>query len=213
VANSDEVETSLTLLRALKADPRNAGAWGTFLGRYRALLEDWCRRCGLDRGDMEDALGELFLKLLDEDWIRRFDLTRRFRPWLYRIVQNALADYRRRRRRLRDCGRGGPDTCAPLDRAEDAEGLASAVLEGFQEDLEEAERIREAVKAKVLDSTWRAYELLAMEGLPAREVAARLGIEKVGSVYQARYSVAKLLRAEGEKVRAARAARREGHHG
>jgi RNA polymerase sigma-70 factor (ECF subfamily) len=206
MADSTNVETSLTLLRALQDVPRREEAWATFLARYQPLLEQWCRRWGLRGVDAEDALADLLVKLLDKGLLRHFDSTRPFRAWLQALVHNAVRDQQRRRQqRPGDWGRGGSDMRAQLEQVEDPEGeLAHDLLAGMQRDLAAAQRIEAVVQGKVRARTWQAFVLRALEEVPAREVAERLGMS-VASVHQARYSVGKLLQQEGAKAMAGRA--------
>ena len=213
MADSTDVETSLTLLRALQDAPRHEQAWATFLARYQPLLEQWCRRWGLHGVDAEDALADLLVKLLDKGLLRHFDPARPFRAWLQALVHNAVRDQRRRRQqRPGDWGHGGSDVRARLEQIEDPEGeLAHDLLAGMQRDLTEAQRIEALVQGKVRARTWQAFVLRALEGVPAREVAERLGMSVAG-VHQARYSVGKLLQHEGAKVQAGRAEGGEERH-
>jgi len=48
------------------------------------------------------------------------------------------------------------------------------------------------VKARVKPHTWRAFEIVAMEGKPGSEAAAELGIS-LDSVYASRRNVQKML--------------------
>jgi RNA polymerase sigma factor (sigma-70 family) len=203
--DSTNVETSLTLLRALLDGPRQEEAWAKFLARYQPLLEQWCRRWGLSGVDAEDAIADLLVKLLDKGLLRHFDQTRPFRAWLQAIVHNAVRDQQRRRQqRPGDWGHGGSDIRAQLEQVEDPEGvLAHDVLAGMQRDLREAQRIEAVVQGKVRAKTWQAFVLRALEEVPVHEVAQRLGMSVAG-VHQARYSVGKLLQQEGEKTQAGR---------
>jgi RNA polymerase sigma-70 factor (ECF subfamily) len=205
MADSTDVETSLTLLRALLDAPRQEEAWATFLARYQRLLEQWCRRWGLSGVDAEDAIADLLVKLVDKGLLRHFDPARPFRAWLQAILHNAVRDQQRRRQqRPGDWGRGGSDMRARLEQVEDPEGeLAQDLLEGIRRDLQAAQRIEVVVRGKVQAKTWQAFVLRALEQVPAREVAQRLGMT-VACVHQARYSVGKLLQREGEKAQAAR---------
>jgi RNA polymerase sigma-70 factor (ECF subfamily) len=213
MADRTNVQTSLTLLRALQGAPRDQGAWACFLDRYQPLLEQWCRRFGLNGVDSEDAVADLLVKLLDQDLLRQFDRSRPFRAWLRALVQNAVRDQQRKRqRRPGDWGRGGSEVRQQMEQLEDGEGeLARDLLAGMQRDLQAAQRIEEAVRGKVGGKTWQAFVLRALEELPAREVAERLGMT-AGCVHQARYSVGKLLRQEADRRRAGPAAEGEECH-
>src|SRR5262249_51132132 len=72
---------------------------------------------------------------------------------------------------------------------------------------EVAEEVSRRVRARVEPKTWKAFWLTAVGGKSADDVARRLDME-VAAVYRAKYRVREMLRAEGERVQAAR--RREG---
>ena len=59
--------------------------------------------------------------------------------------------------------------------------------------LEEAER---RIRRRVEPQTWEAYRLVAVEGLPGIEVAARLGMRDVANVSMAKRNVLRMLREE-----------------
>jgi RNA polymerase sigma factor (sigma-70 family) len=205
MADKSDVETSLTLLHALREAPPDNRAWDLFLSRYRSLITDWCRQWGLNQVDTEDAIGDLLVKLLEKDLFTRFDVNRRFRAWLSAIVRNIVRDHQRQRqRRPGEWGAGGSDLHEQLDQVESPEGqLARDLVEGVEEAtrrLEQAQRIQEVVKARVHARTWEAFELRVLQDLPAQVVADRLGMP-VASVHQARHNVGKLLRAERDKAR------------
>jgi len=62
-------------------------------------------------------------------------------------------------------------------------------------DLERLERAMARVRERVEPATWDAFRLTAIEGVPAAEVARRLG-KKVATVYVARSNVQKMLQEE-----------------
>jgi RNA polymerase sigma factor (sigma-70 family) len=205
MVDKSEVETSLTLLHALREAPPDNRAWDVFLSRYRPLITDWCRQWGLTQVDTEDAIEDLLVKLLEKDLFAQFDVNRRFRAWLATIVRNIVRDHhRQRQRRPAEWGAGGSDFREQLDQLESPEGqLASELVEGVGEAtrrLEEARRIKEVVQARVQARTWQAFELRVLHDLPAQVVAERLGMP-VASVHQARHSVGKLLQAERDRGR------------
>jgi RNA polymerase sigma-70 factor (ECF subfamily) len=55
------------------------------------------------------------------------------------------------------------------------------------------------VRLRVAPHTWEAFRLLALEGLPAAEVAARVSLQ-VAMVYVAKSKVQKMLREEIAKL-------------
>jgi RNA polymerase sigma-70 factor (ECF subfamily) len=192
-----DILTSLTLVNGLR-DPGNGGAWRTFLDRYQALIGDWCRRQGLNRTDVEEVSAAVLAKLVEG--VRTYDPARRFRAWLKAVVCNEARDLRRRRsRRPGDWGSGDPDVQAQLENLEaPADDLACRLEAEFQQACEAARRIAASVQGRVLPHTWQAFELTEAEGLPAEEVAQRLGMT-IAAVYKARHRVLGLLREQGKQ--------------
>jgi RNA polymerase sigma-70 factor (ECF subfamily) len=189
-----DVPTSLTLVRGLR-DPGNSGAWRAFLDRYQALIGVWCRRLGLNASDTEEVSAAVLAKLVEG--IRTYDPARRFRAWLKTVVHNEARDLlRRRSRRPGDWGSGDSDIHAQLENLQaPEEDLASQLEAEVQQLRAVAQRIAAAVQARVLPHTWQAFELTEAEGLPAEEVAGRLGMT-IAAVYKARHRVLGLLREE-----------------
>src|SRR5262249_49783050 len=95
MADSTNVETSLTLLRALQDAPPREEAWASFSARFQPVLEQWCRRWGLSGVDAEAAIADLLVKLVDKGLLRHFDPARPFRAWLQAILHNAVRDQQR----------------------------------------------------------------------------------------------------------------------
>ena len=68
-------------------------------------------------------------------------------------------------------------------------------------DLELLEAATKVVVGRVAPNTWEAYDQTARQGCPAPEVAVRLGM-RLGTVYQAKSSVARMLQEEVRKLEA-----------
>jgi RNA polymerase sigma-70 factor (ECF subfamily) len=203
----DDVLTSLTLLDRLR-QPGDEAAWSTFLDRYRPLIARWCRRRRLTHGDADEVSDAVLAKLAREK-VGRFDPSQRFRPWLKAVVTNKIRDLQRQRqRRPGDWGSGHPgmhERLTQLAAPDSVDELAGELEAEWRRDLEEARRITEAVQAQVRPDHWQAFWLRAVEELPAAEVAGRLGMT-VATVHVIKHRVGKLLREEGERALAARAA-------
>jgi len=77
--------------------------------------------------------------------------------------------------------------------AEAPDDLARKLAEEYERQL--LEEAIAKVRPGVEPNTWEAFRLLAFEGLPGKEAAARLGM-KVGAVYVAKSRVQQLLKEE-----------------
>ena len=77
------------------------------------------------------------------------------------------------------------------------EDLARKLEEAFDLELLEAAKVQ--VRLRVAPHTWEAFRLLALEGLPVAEVAARVRLQ-VAMVYVAKSKVQKMLREEIGKL-------------
>jgi RNA polymerase sigma-70 factor (ECF subfamily) len=180
------------LLAAVQAD--EADAWGRLVHLYAPLVRHWCRGKGLQDQDLADVFQEVFHAVVV--YIRGFRKEQTgdtFRGWLRRITQNKLHDHFRRLGREVP-GVGGssaqerlaqvPDTPAPADEpsADDGEsGLFARALDLIRGEFEER--------------TWAAFWRTAVEGQPAADVAADLGMSP-GAVRVAKSRVLHRLRAE-----------------
>src|SRR5262249_3489400 len=108
--------------------------------------------------------------------------------WLRTLTQNAWSDFLQEQRGRAGGGPAGEDILQTLEARDD---LGRRLEEAFDQDgLAQA---RDQVKARGERRTWPAVGRTAGEGVPAAEVAGRLGL-RVGAVYQARSHVQKLLR-------------------
>ena len=77
------------------------------------------------------------------------------------------------------------------------EDLARKLEEAFDLELLEAAKLR--VRLRVAPQTWEAFRLVALESLPAAEVADRVRLQ-VAMVYVAKSKVQKLLQEEIGKL-------------
>jgi RNA polymerase sigma-70 factor (ECF subfamily) len=185
--------THLSLLVALKASDQRDAPWERFHRRYHETIVRWCLRRGLQPADAEDVTQAVWARLLRSLPEHQHDPSRPFRSWLKTVVANAIRDlFRAQRRHPGDRGIGGSslqDHLAALETAQSVEDLVEAI-EGQQDrDLDAAVQ---RVQARVGESAWQAFWLLAVDGLPAAEVASRL-VMSIGAVYQAKYRISSLL--------------------
>ena len=179
------METSLTWLGRLTGSPTESD-WKQLLDVYGPLLAGWLARSGVPAADRDDLIQEVLMVVVRR--VSEFDHRGpgAFRAWLRGILANHLRKY------FRDRPESGP----AIDL--DAVAAADSVL-GRQWDREHDEhlaaRVLRLVEGDFALATWAAFCRQVLDGRPAPEVAAELGLT-VNSVLLAKSRVLKRLRAE-----------------
>jgi RNA polymerase sigma-70 factor (ECF subfamily) len=188
--------TRVTLLTQLRQDPSDQAGWEEFVERYGRHIYRWCRQWKLQDADAEDVTQDILVKLTQKLRAFAYDPSRSFRGWLKTVAHHAwrdFADSRRRAQRAADAGQVG-ELMFTLEARED---LAQKLEEAFDLELLEAAKVR--VRLRVAPHTWEAFRLMALEGLPVAEVAARVRLQ-VAMVYVAKSKVQKMLQEEIGKL-------------
>ncbi len=146
----------------------------------------------LQPASAEDVTQAVFVKLLEALPRYEHDSSRPFRNWLKAVVHNALRDgHRAERRRPGDHGVGGSGA---------RHDLANLIDPGTLDDLADAiETLTDPALAAAVErarararDTFEAFWRVVVDGRPARDVAAELGMS-VGSVFKAKYRVAVMI--------------------
>jgi RNA polymerase sigma-70 factor (ECF subfamily) len=183
--------TRLSLLtRLTRPGPLDEAAWREFVDRYAPLIFRWCRQHGLQASDSEDVTQQVMLKLATHLPTFSYDPTKSFRAWLRTLTHHAWVDFLSDNRNR---GSGDTGVWKVLGTVESRDDLLKRIDEEF--DLELLEMAAERVRMRVESGTWDAFRLTAIEGVPAAEVARRLG-KQVATIYVARQNVQRLLREE-----------------
>ncbi len=146
---------------AARAQAGDREAYGALVMRYAAQARRVARAILGNPEDADDAAQDGFLAALRH--IGRYDPDRPFGPWLVRIVANAAAD-RRRRRKVRRTEELSPvaATAAPGPSEVTDRRALRAALETALADLPERQRI--------------AVVLFDVEGYSHAEIAGMLGV-------------------------------------
>ncbi len=79
-------------------DWRDHPAWADFFERYDPLLHRWCGRFSLDADTADDLCQRIWLELMARMRTFRYDPSRGFRKWLWRLLHSRAIDLLRRRR-------------------------------------------------------------------------------------------------------------------
>ena len=198
MADAANSATHVSLLARLRLDPRDQAAWDAFVERYGRRIFGWCRGRGLQEPDAEDVTQNVLIDLARQ--MRTFEYRPApgrqgsFRAWLHQVTYRAWCDFLSSRPAP---AVGGSEAQERLDGAEAREELLGYLEEAF--DLELLEQARARVCQRVEPQTWKAFQLTALDGLPAAEVAGQVGLE-VAAVYKAKSRVLQMLREETRRL-------------
>lgn len=146
---------------ATRAAGGDGDAFGELVARYAPAVRRVARAALQNDADADDAAQQAFLKAWQN--LHRYDRARPFGPWLMRIVVNAAADLRRRRR-VRQ-GVELPDSLAGTGASPEQEterAMLRARLARALERLPERQRV--------------AVTMFDAEGYSHAEIAEALGI-------------------------------------
>jgi RNA polymerase sigma-70 factor (ECF subfamily) len=177
--------TPPSLLERMRDDPTRQ-AWQHFVDLYTPLLFAWARRLGLSEHDAADLIQDIFTILVEKLPGFRYDPARSFRAWLKTILLNRWRNYCRQRSLARAAGTppdladvAAPDDVPFFEEQEYRNALVSRALALMQ--------------AEFQTTTWRACWEFVVQGRPAADVAAELGITP-NAVYLAKGRVLRRLR-------------------
>ena len=189
--------TSPTLLARLRHDPSNEAAWGEFVEHYGRHIYRWCRQWRLQDADAEDVAQEILLKLARKLRDFAYNPESSFRGWLKTVAHHAWRDFVDSQSRARPSA--DENIWSLLQSVEAREDLIHKLEEAFDHELLEAAKVQ--VRLRVAPHTWEAFRLVAIEGLPVAQVAARVQMQ-VAMVYVAKSKVQKMLQEEIQKLEA-----------
>jgi RNA polymerase sigma-70 factor (ECF subfamily) len=196
MADASLPTTRITLLTQLRQDPFDQAGWEEFVERYGRHIYRWCRQWKLQDADAEDMTQNILVKLTQKLRTFSHEPSRSFRGWLKTVAHHAWRDFADSRCHAQPAA-GDSQVQARMRTLEAREDLARQLEETF--DLELLEAAKERVRLRVAPRTWEAFRLLAFEGLPVAEVAARVHLQ-VAMVYVAKSKVQKMLQEEIGKL-------------
>jgi RNA polymerase sigma-70 factor, ECF subfamily len=186
----DSSATSLSLLQRIRNG--DASGWQRLVDLYAPLVQHWCRRWGVQGADVDDLVQEVFFAAAQS--IANFRRERpgdTFRGWLRTIAHHKTLDFWRSHDRQPEAF-GGSEAQqrfqqAPDTQTEDAEdaGQVSAVFH----------RALGMLQSEFEQRTWKAFWRVTVDGLPAPDVAAELGMT-ASAVRMAKSRILRRLREE-----------------
>ncbi|MEL7263768.1 MAG: sigma-70 family RNA polymerase sigma factor [Planctomycetota bacterium] len=180
----DLPQTRHSLLVRLKDHSNDA--WSEFLDIYECSIIGYAQRKGLQEADARDVAQEVLSAV--EKKIATWDLDPAkgsFRGWLFRVARNIAVDklIQQSRRPLT----GGTNIGTVLDSISE---YNQAESEEFWKDYRRQlmHWAASKVRPQVTESSWQAFKLTALDGLPAEKVSERLGMTRA-NVYAAKFRI------------------------
>ncbi len=194
--STELVPTRASLLARLRNMEDDSG-WRQFFETYHRLIYGRVRRRGVPEADAEDIVAEIISGVGRRMPAFVYDPARcSFKTWLFRVVENRIADYFRRRARSlpEAAGESGWDE-------EVADPSVVQPDEGWEEEWMRnlAEAAFERVRKKANPRYLQIYIYSEMEGHGAAETASHLRTT-ANDVYTAKHRIEKLLRQEGKQI-------------
>jgi RNA polymerase sigma-70 factor (ECF subfamily) len=182
--------TRVSILIALRNDPRDPSAWSVFVDRYGPQIHAWCLRWKLQEADAQDVTQMVLVRLVRHLPEFAYDPSRSFRGWLRTLTAHSWSDFIRDQVRG---VRGAADTVVfdMLNTLEARVDLVRHMEETYDQEL--LELAKAEVQERVEPHTWEVFRLTAIDGVAIADVAARLGM-RVATVYRARHVVQTMLR-------------------
>jgi RNA polymerase sigma factor (sigma-70 family) len=174
--------TRSSLLKRVRGD--GPEAWREFCALYKPFLERVAERVGLRGQDIDEVVQAVLVDLYQGRERFVYDRSRgRFRDYLKKAVVTRLSKL------LREVRRAGTPTGQMPERWADE-------LEQHWEEEYRRHVLREAlaaVRSQVEPKTYQAFDLYALQGVDAREVARFLGVS-VSAVYTYKNRVLEKIR-------------------
>src|SRR6516165_8809411 len=166
---ADIPATRASLLVRLR-DRQDHAAWSEFVRLYAPVVYRFARRRGLQDADAADLMQEVLRSVSAS--VGAFDpKLGLFRSWLFTLAHRRLYDFVQRRHRQEAAG--GQATLQMLDALP-----ARDEQESWNQEFERQvfALAAELVRPTFSETTWRAFELTAVEGKSGQEAAQALGI-------------------------------------
>ncbi len=189
--NSSSRLTRTALLDALQR-PDDHALWRGYVDEYRPRLVAFGRRAGLAEPDAEDVAQRTLATFCGALRRGRYDRQKgRLRHWLFKILRNQIATWRRTRPRRESPVDQSPDRTDFFERLP-ARNSRSRFRE-VEYQLAKLRRCLETVRTEVDERTFRAFDRFALQGRPAEEVGHDLGMT-ANAVFSAKRRILRRVR-------------------
>jgi RNA polymerase sigma factor (sigma-70 family) len=192
------IPTRASLLERLK-NWDDSASWKDFFYTYWKLIYGVARKAGLNDAEAQDVVQETIISVAQKMPQFSYDPNAgSFKGWLMRLTEWRITD-QFRKKQYEKGGQRFPRE-QPLSEADLEHRMETPDLK-FEEmwDLEWERHVLEAALQKIRNQVdplhFQMFHLHVLKGLPADEVARRLGV-KLPAVYFAKYKVSALLQKE-----------------
>lgn len=174
-------------MKKLRANPKDAAAWETFLHTYGPRIDAWCRRWKLQEADVQDVTQNILLKLAKQFDTFEYNQSLSFRNWIRTVTENALSDFVKAQRR-NTVGVSAPELLTTIEAQTD---LLTRLSDSF--DLELLAEARARTRESVDPKHWRVFTLMADENVSGAEAAQQEGLS-VANAFAIKSRVQKMIR-------------------
>ena len=182
--------TNTSLLMGLK-DQKNDAVWSEFFGRYQPMLHAFARKLGMSDQDAQDAAQETLMAFCSAYREGAYDREKgRLRTWLFGIASHKVRDIQRRGGRERVVVDQTEGT-AFFNKVPDDEQVSQIWENEWQQAV--LKQCMNEVRKQVKPQTMEAFEMFALKGMSAEDVAAKLGMTE-NAVWIAKNRVLSRLR-------------------
>jgi len=190
-----EWKTNTTILDELRTR-RPSEIWVVLVKTFMPMLVSFAREHGVPQGEAEDAAQEIWAEFVKGLRAGRYDKKKgKLHDWLFGIARYKIRSYVRGIPRevtaARNCSKGA----CPENRAD---GKTVKHMDASEWNREFLLAALKYAAEKVTERTFTAFKLYAIEGLPAAEVAEKLGMT-VAAVHLAKHRVLAKMREYFEK--------------
>lgn len=185
--------TSISLLQRLCEQP-DSDAWQQLMRQYAPMMRGWLRERLVPNQDVEDIIQDVMAVLIQR--INEFQRQRAgsFRCWVRNITVNCMRDHLRKRNRSPH-GVGGSGMVKIIQDLGDKQSLLSRQWEE-EHTKHLVAVILKRVQPEFRETTWRAFQGVVLDQLPASQVAKSLGVS-INAVFVAKSRVLARVRSEG----------------
>jgi RNA polymerase sigma-70 factor (ECF subfamily) len=184
-------DTPRSLLERVRQTSDGA-AWRRLVDLYTPFLQRIVQKFDVWDSDRDDLIQEVFAVVVQEIPAFKHNEQRgAFRLWLRTITVNRLRGALRSRRKQR-----ATEVVAALNGQADPTNELEQLWEQ-EHDAHVVRKLMELLEPEFALSTWQAFRRLVLDGVPATQVAAELGIS-VNAAWIAKSRVLRRLRQEIE---------------